>query len=214
MSVRADHGKGMKKFMEENRNSEAIASQNKKPNLIENIYDWFEVVCFAAVIVILIFTFVGRMATVNGESMTDTLKHGDRLVVTNAFYTPERYDIVVIQKEDGYYADELLVKRIIAKGGETIRFDFENWAVYVDGLQLYEPYVKRLYGSMQREDISGYTVTVPEGCYFVMGDNRNGSTDSRSQYVGFVKKSEIIGRAVLRVFPSPCVLNYENSLAK
>ena len=145
--------------MDENKVAEPEASvpAKKKPTLIENIYDWFEVVCVAAVIVVLIFTFVGRMATVNGTSMTDTLAHGDRLIVTNLFYTPKRYDIVVVQKQDGYYSDELLVKRIIATGGETITFDFENWTVSVNGITLYEPYVRRVYGSMDREDISGYT---------------------------------------------------------
>ncbi len=168
----------------------------------EFLYESFEELCYVVVLVILLFMFVGRMATVVGSSMSDTLQNGDRIIMTNLFYTPERYDVVVVAKETGYYKDDLIIKRIIAMEGETVRLDFENWQVIInETLVLNEPYIKRELGEMDREDMISDTFVVPEGCYFVMGDNRNGSTDSRSNLVGYVKESEILGHAVFRLYP-------------
>ena len=176
-------------------------AETKKVPLIVSVYDWLEIVCISVVLTVLIFTFVGRTATVFGDSMTHTLREGDRLAVINLMYTPERGDIVIVQKESGYYADELLIKRVIAKGGQTVTFDFETWTVSVDGEVIDEPYVRRVMGDMHKGDMTGDTITVPEGCYFVLGDNRNESSDSRYDTVGFVKKTEILGHAFFRISP-------------
>lgn len=175
--------------------------KQKEPLLVV-IYDWLEVFCLSAVLVILLFTFVGRTATVVGDSMENTLHNGDKVLVSSFFYTPKSGDIVVVQKESGHYENELLIKRVIAEGGQTVNFDFENWTVSVDGKVIDEPYVRKVIGNMAKGDIMGDTVTVPEGCYFVMGDNRNDSADSRYNSVGFVKKTEIIGHAFFRLAPS------------
>lgn len=175
--------------------------KKEKKELLTTIFDTLEIFCLSVVLVILIFTFVGRMATVVGDSMEPTLQNGDRVLVSSFFYTPECGDIVVVQKESGYYDDQLLIKRVIAKGGQTITFDFADWVVYVDGELIDEPYINRVLGAMKKGDVTGDTVTVPEGCYFVMGDNRNFSADSRYDTVGFVKETEIVGHTIVRISP-------------
>ena len=172
-----------------------------RAELLKAVYDWLEIFCLSAVLVILLFTFVGRTATVVGDSMERMLHNGDKVLVSSLLYTPECGDIVVVQKESGYYEDELLIKRVIAKGGQTVTIDFEAWTVSVDGEVIDEPYVRRVMGDMHKGDMTVDTVTVPEGCYFVLGDNRNESSDSRYDTVGFVKKTEILGHAFFRISP-------------
>ncbi len=194
--------------MAEMQNTAAPAEERpdkkkKKEKLrpVEVAYEVLEELCYVAALVVIFFLFVGRMAMVDGSSMAHTLQDKDGIFMTNLFYTPDRYDIVVVDKESGYYENQLLIKRVIAKGGETVTINYQTWTVTVDGITLYEPYILREYGPMDRGDMTEDTFVVPDGCYFVMGDNRNGSTDSRSALVGFVKKSEILGRAVFRLSP-------------
>ena len=180
--------------------SSGIKKENKKESFLSSLYDWIEVVSISVIIVIMIFTFVARLSTVDGDSMYPTLIGGERLIVSDLFYSPENGDIVVLQEKNAFFTSPL-VKRIIAQEGQTIDFDYENWGVYVDGEKLTEPYINRELEKAMKNYGSPDSITVPEGHIFVMGDNRNHSTDSRDSLVGFVEYDEIIGKVVFRLFP-------------
>ena len=158
--------------------------------------DWLQCIVSGIVICILVFTFLLRVVGVVGSSMVPTLEEGDRLIISKLFYQPKYGDIVVLRKET--FKDEPLIKRVIATEGQTVDIDFTEGVVYVDGVALEEPYVNT--PTNEREDFSG-PVTVPEGCVFVMGDNRNRSTDSRTDSIGCVDQRLIIGKAYLRLMP-------------
>lgn len=181
-----------------------------KSSKLSFCYDIIEILATSVVVVMLLFAFVARLSTVEGTSMNNTLNNGDRLVVSKLFYTPKTGDIIVFQQADGYFK-EPLIKRVIATGGQTVKIDFYRWEVYVDGVMLDETYVKReLAASMDKENFYTYygavldengVMTIPEGYLFVMGDNRNASSDSRFAGVGLVNESDIMGKAIFRLFP-------------
>ena len=151
---------------------------------------------FALAVIVLFFVFAVRIITVSGVSMQPTLYGGDRVAVQSMLYTPQRGDVVVV---DGYinYGDPL-VKRIIALGGDTVDINFETGAVTLNGAVLEEPYISA--PTTTGYDVE-FPVTVPEGCVFVMGDNRPRSLDGRSTEVGFIDERDILGKVLLRVFP-------------
>lgn len=179
-------------------NYEALEEEKKKGTDAEEVFEWVETIITAFFVVILIFTFLLRIAVVNGESMLPTLQDKDRLIVSYLFYTPKNGDIVIVNC-DNPALDKVIVKRVIATAGQTVDIDFESGEVKVDGTVLKEDYIKDL----TRLDEGGhnYPVTVPEGCIFVMGDNRMNSKDSRSPEVGFVPLDDVLGKVVLRIFP-------------
>lgn len=169
-----------------------MQSEQKENALLE----WYDSLVFALAVIVLFFVFFVRIITVSGTSMEPTLYGGDRVAVQSMLYTPQRGDVVVV---DGYinYGDPL-VKRIIALGGDTVDIDFETGAVSVNGEVLDEPYISA--PTMNGYDVT-FPVTVPDGCIFVMGDNRPASLDSRSTEVGFIDARDILGKVLLRVFP-------------
>ena len=169
--------------------------QNSQSSRAE-IYDWIQCILVALIVCVLIFVFLGRMVNVVGSSMYPTLEENDKIFISNLFYTPKQGDIVVLRKEA--FMSEPIVKRVIAVGGQKIDIDFDTGIVYVDNVAMQEQYVNEL--TFERENFEG-PVTVPEGSVFVMGDNRNASTDSRYATLGCVDTRYIMGRVYCTVFP-------------
>lgn len=178
--------------------SEQQEKTEKKKNNLRETVEYAESLAVVFVVMLLIFTFIARPATVDGESMMPTLQNGERLVISNLFYEPTAGDIVVLCGEADREEGKNLIKRIIATEGQTIDIDFEAGEVYVDGQKLDEPYILE---PTYLDEGTEFPLTVPEGEIFVMGDNRNGSRDSRSLTVGTVKEEYIVGHVLFRFFP-------------
>lgn len=160
------------------------------------VYDWFQSIIAALVVGILFFTFIARVVRVDGTSMLQTLQNGDLVIAWSIGYTPKNGDIVVFETES--YARGPLVKRVIATGGQTVDIDFDAGIVYVDGVALKDEYTNT--PTNRREDFSG-PVTVPEGYMFCMGDNRNGSKDSRDNDIGLIDVRCTVGKVIFILVP-------------
>ncbi|MDD6799005.1 MAG: signal peptidase I [Firmicutes bacterium] len=179
-------------------NNEAQTDVNTK-SIQSELFDWLEVFVLSITIVFTLFTFILRIAVVDGSSMVDTLHHGEPLIISELFYTPKRGDIIVFQKP-GVNNNNPLVKRIIATEGDTVEIDFDEWVIKVNGEIIDEPYLNKLERPMTGWAY-GDSYTVPEGCLFVLGDNRVNSSDSRSTRVGAVDTRYIIGKVIMRLNP-------------
>ena len=182
--------------MNENVKPTPSAASGKERSTRRDIYDWMQCIVVAIIVCVLLFSFFVRLVDVVGSSMFPTLEDGDKIIVSNLFYDPKPGDIVVFRKDE--YRDEPLVKRVIAVEGQTIDIDFDLGIVYVDGAPLDEPYIAE--PTSEPLDFSG-PVTVPDGCIFVMGDNRNHSTDSRYSTIGFVDERCIMGKVYFTLYP-------------
>ena len=150
-------------------------------------------------VTIVVFLLLFRVIVVSGDSMNMTLLDGDYLLlVSNTFYRePAQGDVVVISKQK-FDNGVPIVKRIIAVEGQIVDIDFENGIVYVDGLPLDETYVNT---PTNRQEGMAFPMLVEKGCYFVLGDNRNNSRDSRHPDIGLVDRREILGKAIMVILP-------------
>ena len=186
--------------MDENKNIEntAVGAENK--GVVREIFEWVMCIVIAVAVAMFIKTFIMTVAKVDGESMLDTLHDQERLIAWKLGYEPENNDVIIFQpKESTPQNRKFFVKRVIATENQTVEINYDENAVYVDGVKIDEPYI---YEEML--DISfgstDYWV-VPEDHVFVMGDNRNNSRDSRSDSVGFVDCDSIEGKVVFRFWP-------------
>ena len=182
--------------MEQRDNREDIETE-EKPNVMRELLGMLVYVGIVLAITFLIITFVGQRTHVSGESMENTLDDGDQLIVdklTYRFHDPERFDIIVFPfryKDNTYY-----IKRIIGLPGETLQI--ADGEIYINGEVLEESYGREV---MQDAGLAAEPITLGDDEYFVLGDNRNYSSDSRDPSVALIHRKEIIGRAWLRIWP-------------
>lgn len=169
------------------------------------VFDAFDSIKGAVTVVFLVFALVFRAVGVSGDSMVPTLQDSDWLAIKSINTQFERGDIVVVTQP--WERDIPIIKRVIAKEGDTIYIDLEKHEVFVNGELLDEPYIAEP-TSVNYNAI--FPLTVPEGHLFVMGDNRNSSLDSRSGKVGLIDERYVLGKAVYRISPNSGSLTKEN----
>ncbi|MBQ3498172.1 MAG: signal peptidase I [Clostridia bacterium] len=184
---------------EENINvqNEAVSQKTDKKSPIQLVVELVSIIATSIVAIMLIFTFAFRIVGVSGPSMMNTLVNGDWLMVSAFITEPERGDIVIITQPNSF--NEPIVKRVIAVGGDTIDIDFETATVSINGKAIDEPYLAT--PTTTDEGAWQYPLTLKEGQVFVMGDNREHSSDSRSPDIGLIDENYILGQVLLRFSP-------------
>lgn len=179
----------------------------QKRTILNDLFDLLETVMMAFALMWVVLTFFFTTVIVDGYSMESTLHDQQRLVIAPVFFTIEPRDIVVIRRDatlPGAEPPPPIIKRVIAMEGQTVDVDFDSGRVTIDGVVLEEPYLTEPIENpslKERSDMLSFPAVVPEGHIFVMGDNRNHSSDSRFQDIGMVREDQVFGEVVLRIFP-------------
>lgn len=182
---------------ETGENSEETSSDEVKTSTAKEIVSWIKTIAFAVILAWFITTFLIVNAKVPTGSMKNTINEGDRVIANRLSYMlsdPERFDIVVFKFPDN--EKEYFIKRIIGLPGETV--EIKDGKVYIDGSD--EPLDDSFIAEPMLPEADA-VYEVPENCYFMLGDNRNNSADSRRWVNKYVKREKILGKAVLKYFP-------------
>lgn len=180
-------------------NQEPEEPDEEKGDFKMDLYFWMQALAVALVFLVLTFTFVGRVIRVVGSSMVPTLHAGDLMLIQSIGYQPQQGDVVVLRKST--FMSEPVVKRVIATEGQHVRVSYEDHCIYVDGEKLDEPYINEVMVRPPSSELNILDVVVPEGSIYVLGDNRNQSSDSRSERLGTVDTRYVLGRAICVLMP-------------
>lgn len=182
--------------MAENRKNE----NNNKADAVKEVLSFLLYITIVLILTYLVIHFVGQRTEVSGSSMENTLSNGDNLIVDKISYRfrePERFDIIVFPYK--YEKKTYYIKRIIGLPGETVQIDPEG-KIYINGEVLEESYGREVI-ARNKLGLAEREITLGADEYFVLGDNRNASSDSRDPSVANIKREDIIGRAWLRIWP-------------
>ena len=170
-----------------------------------DLFEWLQLLMGCVLAAVVLFNCLARLTRVDGNSMDNTLKNGEMMLVWSLGYHPQQGDIVVLNKTDEVTRQLLggkaIVKRVIATGGQSVDIDYTTGTVYVDGVPLDEPYIKEEMYLPANPMMYNTHWDVPEDSVFVMGDNRNYSTDSRHEMVGTINEDYILGKVVFALWP-------------
>lgn len=169
----------------------------KKRSIVKELFVWILILVIGIAAAYIVVQYVGERTAVDGDSMYPALSDGDNLIVDKISYRftdPKRFDIVVFPFR--YQEDTFYIKRVVGLPGETVQI--YDGSVYINGKLLNDPYG---YEEISNPGLASDAITLGEQEYFVLGDNRNNSSDSREPSVGTITRSELIGKAWIRIWP-------------